>query len=133
MPALALDEHMKRKHPASPADQVDAIGTMADAMSMKIDEKPMASGSVSSNNRSQNSIQKAADNFFKPKPTNFSGNPFQPAKDDFTLSQQFQSALSFGAPKSEMAHYTIRVTEAQMQQLLDQNRIYPKDGTFYLK
>lgn len=143
MPAFVIEEHKKRKHLNS-VDQVDAVGIMPDVMTPK--KHPTMSANNFVNTNQQNFIQKSGGVFFKAQQPNL--GTITP-NDDFTLSQRFKSALSFGTSKPDLfgtsksdsfgtphtmgPFYTIRVTEAQMQELLDKNRIYPKDGTFYLK
>lgn len=167
MPAFVIEEHKKRKHLNS-VDQVDAVGIMANAMTPK--KHPMMTTSNFVNTNQQNVIQKSGGIFFKAQQPNL--GTITP-NDDFTISQRFKSALSFGTskpysfgiskpdsfstskpdsfgksepdsfgiskpdsfgtPQAMAPFYTVRVTEAQMQELLNKNRIYPKDGTFYLK
>lgn len=151
MPAFVIEEHKKRKHLNS-VDQVDAVGIMANAVTPK--KHPMMPASNFVNTKQQTFIQKSGGVFFKAQQPNLG---IITQNDDFTMSQRFKSALSFGTPtpnsfdtlkpdsfgtfkpdsfgtpQAMAPFYTVRVSEAQMQELLDKNRIYPKDGTFYLK
>lgn len=116
MPAENLDLHMKRKH-SNTIDQVDAIGSKMHCMSLDVVEQPALTDAFNIksfrehlNKRPDQSVQAST-----------STNPFKPTNS------------TLDATNNGPVFYTVRVTEAQMQQLLDENRIYPKNGFFHLK
>lgn len=125
-----LDGHMKRKHP-EPIDQVDAIGTMVDAMTVNNMEKPIPDSTLS---------QRRINSYFnKPSVSHFGSAGQTESKNDvIDFDRSFRPAINFqptaqDGSSNDTTFYTIRVNEAQMQELLNNNRIYPKDGAFYLK
>lgn len=123
MQATDLDAHMKRKHSES-VDQVDAIGTMADRQSLD------SMNSFNSFTQKYSSIVDKLQPPVTPKKDLIdSGRTF---KSTTNVEQIFDPPADFGPSKTE-TFYTIRVTEGQMQDFLNNKRIYPKDGAFYLK
>lgn len=116
MPIESLDQHMKRKH-NDVGDQVDAIGTKVNSMSIDAIEVVTAT-TVATSNETKNQ----SDGFTKAK------NPFsRPCR--FTTIPKTDASTTM----DEEAYYTIRVSVAQMKRFLNENRIDPKHGHFYLK
>lgn len=115
MPIGHLDAHMARKHNDTD-DQVDAIGTQANAI-----PKP--------NSSDNKLVREFLINQSKQK--NTGPSPMKP--ESFGSSEHFQPTPDPKTSTNEPVFYTIRVSEAQMQQLLDQNRIIPKNGFLHLK
>lgn len=114
MPAMDLSAHMKRKHNHT-NEQVDAIGKMAEGLSIK-----------------ETSFHSMfSERIIETAPLRYVHDLAQPALSDSDATNVI--ALQNSKSSTESIFYSLRVTEAQMQQLLNQNRIYPKDGHFYLK
>lgn len=125
MPAADLGAHLKRKH-SEPIDQVDAIGTMADGQSSKTFNSFAAKHDQLVNSSIVDKLQPPD----TPKKDRIDfGRTFKPTTN---VEQIFEPPANFGSSKAE-TFYTIRVTEGQMQDFLNNKRIYPKDGAFYLK
>lgn len=124
MPAESLEIHMKRKHGDS-ADQVDAIGTMCNGKSLDDVEQ---SASVVRMDSFVGRIERIQPKF----EPNLGVMNTQPPKDSAAFAQFSKSVPHVEEPKVE-PFYTIRVSEIQMKQLLDENRVFPKDGFLYLK
>lgn len=122
MPAENLDSHMKRKH-SNTTDQVDAIGIKMNDISLDVVEQSALTDSFNTkfireqwNKQANQGVQEASKSI----------NPFRMA-----VGNSIHSRLD--VPNNEPVFYTIRVSEDQMQQLLNENRIYPKNGFFHLK
>lgn len=131
MPAESMNEHMKRKH-SEPTDQVDAIGTigtMVDVMSLDTVGKHTPVAASKTFNAFAPLVNSTS---VKMEPKNDLIDFGRNIKPTTSLKHNVEAAADAG-PSNEETFYTIRVTEAQMQELLNNNRIYPKKGAFYLK
>lgn len=115
MPESNLEQHMKRKHNQDVGDQVDAVGTKVTSMSIDdvIETHP-------------------------PKQQLQEQTGWPKAKYPFSSSFRFTAIPKVDASTTTMdddaqPFYTIRVSVAQMKQLMNENRIDPKEGHLYLK
>lgn len=132
MPAADLNAHMKRKH-SEPMDQVDAIGRMVDGQSPDAFKTFNSFVAKSMYEQSDSSIVDKLQPPNTPKKDSIDfGLTFKPTNQTTNLEQIFAPPADFGPSKAE-TFYTIRITEGQMQDFLNNKRIYPKNGAFYLK
>lgn len=137
MPAESLDQHMKRKH-NDVGDQVDAIGTKVNSMSMDVFETSQESSLTSStvNNPTIHPPKQSQEQTAAATAAWMTTN-WPKAKNPFSKSFHFTAIPKVDASTTTMddsqPFYTIRVSVAQMKQLMNENRIDPKDGHFYLK
>lgn len=124
MPKSHLEGHMKRKH-ADPVDQVDAIGIRREDISP--DE--FRNAPQMANRKQVFNMEGAPDNNVTARPSSLSS------------TEQLKSFAEYGKLGNPLAsnhtntvdYYTIRITEHQMKDFLEQKRIFPKDGFLYLK
>lgn len=136
MPVDSLDQHMKRKHNDA-GDQVDAVGTTLNAMStIEVVEKSehvattakLAIATVDTLNQPKKKSQELTERW--------TATGWPKAQNPFSSSFRFTAIPKTDASTmidNEEAYYNIRVSVAQMKQLMAENRIDPKDGHFYLK
>lgn len=128
MPAESLGTHIQRKH-SETVDQVDAIGNFhVNTISSDVLEQNTASGLLAlrlNGNKVSPSVanKKAVTIQTMDLSFNATKNDFGPASNRNTTKEI----------KKNDTFYSIRVSVEQMQQWLDENRIYAKDGEFYLK
>lgn len=120
MPRCQLKGHMMRKH-GDAGDQVDAIGVSADAMSLDVVENMFTAAKFSAFHKPT-----VSNNNTPKPPSNLSA---EPAKIPVVFGKNPKSI----APKDDDEFYTVRISKRQMQLYLDQGRVYPKDGMFYIK
>lgn len=119
MPNENLAGHMAKKH-ADTDDQVDAIGTKLSGMSMACREKPHSTTQIGQDSYGKSSIREFLSD--QSKQTVFP-----------SIKQEPFAAPTPNPTNIGPVFYTIRVSESQMQQLLEQNRVFPKDGFLHLK
>lgn len=124
MPIDSLDQHMKRKH-SDAGDQVDAVGTNVNSMSIDVTEK---AENVATSNHRNKQAEELTIGWPKVK------NPFS-SSFRFTAIPKMDASTMIDSEEASKpsAYYTIRVSADQMKQLMTENRIDPKDGYFYLK
>lgn len=111
MPAGIIEAHMIRKH-SEAFDQVDAIGVMTKELDPII-ENALAGLSKDVSPFTRNFMDDVRKCPYGTKTT--------------------ESTAGLIATTSTEKFYNIRISEEQMQEFLDQKRIYPKDGALYLK
>lgn len=132
MRAADLDAHIRRKH-AEPIDQVDAIGTIVDMISLDTIGNQLTVGGFVKQGMP---VQQLANNNDQDLPSTAPKTTSNKNSIDFgratTSVQNIKPTVNVSQPTEEI-FYTIRINEAQMQDLLNNNRIYPKNGAFYLK
>lgn len=124
---------MKRKH-VDAVDQVDAIGIRVDEMSF--DEIGIAPHGMA---QMCNTFRKLSFDKKSIPDNNVAASSSLPLTEPKT--DPLKNHTEYGKPGNPLAqkdndtvgYYTVRITERQMQEFLDQNRIYAKDGSFYLK
>lgn len=135
MPVDSLDQHMKRKH-NDDGDQVDAVGTKVNSMSVDVIEKSedakaataAAVAAIDISNHFKKQSQEPTESWMT--------SSWPKAKNPFSSSVRFTAIPKTDASTmmiDEEPFYTIRVSVAQMKELMKENRIDPKDGHFYLK
>lgn len=128
MPISCLDQHIKRKHhdEVDAGDQVDAVGTKVNSMSIDVIET--SEKSMLANHPPKQSQEQTAE---------WMTTNWPKAKNPFSSSFRFTAIPKIDASttmdEDSQPFYTIRVSVAQMKQLMNENRIDPKDGHFYLK
>lgn len=129
MPASTLDQHMKRKH-NDVCDQVDAVGAKVNSMSLDVMEKSADPKVVTSTK-----IATGPHGQFQGLPPAELTTNWPKAKNPFSTSFQFTAAQKMDASTTTdlQPFYTIRVSVEQMKQLMNDSRIEPKEGYFYLK
>lgn len=127
MPFESLDQHMKRKH-NDVCDQVDAVGTKVNTMSIDLVEKSeaakVATAAKEANGMHEQFQGPLAAKMLTSWPK--AKNPFR-----FTATPKIDATTTTD-PDSQ-PFYTVRVSVDQMKQLMSENRIEPKEGHFYLK
>lgn len=132
MAAESLDQHMKRKH-NDVSDQVDAVGTKVSSVSIGMIEKTEEAKVGTASKASPINPSEQFQGLVAPDMmTNWPR-----AKNPFSSSFRFAATSKIDASTTTDANsqpfYTIRVSVAQMKQLMSENRIEPKEGYFYLK
>lgn len=134
MRAADLDAHMKRKH-AEPIDQVDAIGTMVDmidAMGIQLPVGGFAKQVMPGQQLANNSEHDLPSSAAKTTPNKDSIDFGRDSRAASTSTTNIKPSVDVDRSNEEV-YYTIRINEVQMQELFNNNRIYPKNGAFYLK